>query len=33
MTPLDAAQRSEAAELVGWLRGRGASAAAELNAS
>jgi hypothetical protein len=32
LTPLDAAQRSEATELVGWLRGRGARAAAELNA-
>lgn len=32
LTPLDAAQRSEATELVGWLRDRGARAAAELNA-
>jgi hypothetical protein len=32
LTPLDAARRSEATELVGWLRGRDARAAAELNA-
>jgi uncharacterized protein len=33
LTPLDAAGRSDAVELVGWLRGRGAHTAAELNAS
>jgi hypothetical protein len=33
LTPLDAAQRSGAVELVGWLRARGARSAAELNAS
>jgi uncharacterized protein len=33
LTPLDAARRSGALELVGWLRARGASAAAEVNAS
>jgi uncharacterized protein len=33
LTPLDAARRSDAVELVGWLRGRGAKAATELNAS
>ena len=30
LTPLDAAERSGAAELVGWLRGRGARSATEL---
>ena len=33
LTPLDAASRSEADELVEWLRTRGARAAAELEAS
>jgi uncharacterized protein len=33
LTPLDAARRGGAVELVGWLRGRGAAAAAGLNAS
>jgi uncharacterized protein len=33
LTPLDAAQRSEATALVEWLRSRGARTAAELNAS
>jgi hypothetical protein len=32
LTPLDAAQRSGAGELVGWLRGRGARSATELDA-
>jgi hypothetical protein len=32
LTPLDAARRSDAVELVGWLRGRGAKAATELDA-
>jgi ankyrin repeat protein len=30
LTPLDAARRSGAGELVGWLRGRGARSATEL---
>jgi ankyrin repeat protein len=30
LTPLDAAERSEAGELVGWLRTRGAKSASEL---
>jgi hypothetical protein len=30
LTPLDAAQRSEAAELVEWLRGRGGKPHSEL---
>jgi hypothetical protein len=30
LTPLDAAQRSDATDLVGWLRARGARSAAEL---
>ena len=29
LTPLDAAERSDAAELAAWLRGRGARTAAE----
>ena len=33
LTPLDAARRHGAAELVTWLGGRGARPAAELNAS
>lgn len=33
LTPLDAAQRSGAVELVGWLRAEGARSAAELKAS
>jgi hypothetical protein len=33
LTPLDAAQRSGATELVAWLRGQGACTAAELSAS
>ena len=33
LTPLDAARRSGAVELVGWLRGRGARAAVELHGS
>jgi hypothetical protein len=33
LTPLDAAQRSGAVELVAWLRARGARTAAELQAS
>ena len=32
LTPLDAAQRAEATELVQWLRGRGAKSAKELRA-
>jgi uncharacterized protein len=31
LTPLDAARRSDAGELVQWLRGRGAKSAAELH--
>jgi uncharacterized protein len=33
LTPLDAAERSGAVELAGWLRARGASSATEANAS
>jgi hypothetical protein len=33
LTPLDAARRSNAVELVEWLRGRGAHSATELSAS
>ena len=33
LTPLDAAQRSDATDLVGWLRAHGARSAAELNTS
>lgn len=33
LTPLDAARRSGAGELVGWLRDRGASSATELHPS
>jgi uncharacterized protein len=33
LTPLDAARRSGAVELVGWLRGRDARAAVELHGS
>jgi hypothetical protein len=33
LTPLDAARRSGAVELVGWLHGQGGGAAAELHAS